>query len=81
VDPSPIIAVHVGNARYHHAGTELYEFEVNLAFSESAGVGYTVDAVRARRSGTVSGAFTRNAQRTVKWHVPPNERRVFQYTS
>lgn len=78
VDPSPIVATHSGNAWHHHAGTELYGFTVNLAFSEAAGVGYTVDTVHARLSGA---AFGRNPHRTVRMHVPANERRVLQYAS
>ncbi len=79
VDPSPIVATHSGDARYHHAGSELYGFTVNLAFSEAAGVGYTVHTVHARLSGTA--AFGRNAQLTVKMHVPANGRGVFPYPS
>ena len=52
VDPNPVVATaHPNN---------WYRFRVNLAFSESAGIGYTVDSVRARVSVTSTGQVALN---------------------
>jgi hypothetical protein len=73
VDPAQVVA--------NHAGNDWYRFKVNLAFSESAGIGYTVDSIRTRVSVTASGQVVLNDLSTLDAHVPANGREVLQFTS
>ena len=73
VDPSQVVA--------NHAGNDWYRFKVNLAFSESAGIGYTVNTIRTRISVTSTGQVALNYVDTVNTYVAPNGREVLQFTS
>lgn len=73
LDPTSIVA----NA----AGNDWYRFKVNLAFSESAGIGFTVNTVTNTLSDPVTG--TVYYEDTYSWdkHVAGLGREVLQYTS
>ena len=73
LDPNPIVA--------NSAPNDWYRFKVNLAFSESAGIGYTVNSVRARVSVTATGEVVLNDLYTQAIAVAANGREVRQYTS
>jgi hypothetical protein len=73
VDPNPVTSVAHPN--------DWYRFRVNLAFSESAGIGYTVDTIRLRMSVTSTGEVVGNQLFTMDMYIAANGREVVQFLS
>ena len=73
LDPTSIVA--------NHAGNDWYRFKVNLAFSESAGIGFTVKTIRNTLSDPTTGRVY--YEDTYDWdqHIAGRGREVLQYTS
>jgi hypothetical protein len=72
VDPNPVRANYEGNG--------WYRFKVNLAFSESAGVGFTISTIRVSVSSALSGRTLLDASSLVGEHVAANGSKVLQFT-
>jgi hypothetical protein len=72
VDPNPVRANYEGNG--------WYRFKVNLAFSESAGVGFTINSIHVTVSSALSGDTLLDANSPVGEHVAANGSRVLQFT-
>ena len=73
LDPASIVA--------NDAGNDWYRFKVNLAFSESAGIGFTVNTITNTLSNPTTG--TVYYEDTYNWdmHIAGFGREVLQYTS
>ena len=73
VDPTPLVA--------NHAGNDWYRFKVNLAFAESAGIGFTVNTLRLTVSDPATGTVYMEDAYSWSKHVNARGREVLQYTS
>ncbi len=72
VDPNPV--------RANYEGDGWYRFKVNLAFSESAGVGFTINTIRVTVSSALSGDTLLDVNSPVSEHVVANGSKVLQFT-
>lgn len=72
VDPNPVHANYEGNG--------WYRFKVNLAFSEHAGIGFTINSIRTTVSSALSGATLLDANSPVAQSVAAKGTKVLQFT-